>query len=171
MKGQLASRKVIPLFVTTLCTKSSTTEGHFFEFCSKSRSSAETIANPKSFWVRKFASSSVKKDLKAQLASRKVIPLLVTSLCIKSSTTEGHFFAFCSKSGSSAETIANPKSSWVRKFASSNSKSRQGCLLDLTTRDHRGHTPIRHRLKIALVFDIVFLCFLVNLRFQKSFPK
>ena len=41
-----------------------------------------------------------------------------------------------------------------------------GGLPDQTARPDRGHTILRHRLKIALVFDLVFLRFLVDLGLQ-----
>ena len=47
-------------------------------------------------------------------------------------------------------------------------RHRQGVLPDQTTRVDRSNTPIRNRPKIALVFDVVFLRFLVDLGLQNG---
>ena len=47
-------------------------------------------------------------------------------------------------------------------------RGRQGALADDIPRADRWRTPFQHRLKMALVFDIVFLCFLVALGFENG---
>ena len=47
-------------------------------------------------------------------------------------------------------------------------RGRQGGLPTQTARVDRTNTPTRHRLKIALVFDLVFLRFLIDLGLQNG---
>ena len=50
-------------------------------------------------------------------------------------------------------------------------RGRLGGLPDQTTTPFRGRTPVRHRLKIALVFDLVFLRFVWSILASKMAPK
>ena len=57
-----------------------------------------------------------------------------------------------------------------RSSRARNTRGRQGGLTDQTAVFDRGRTPIRHHLKIALVFDLVFLRFWSILA-SKTVPK